>query len=64
MVRFLGKALEIIESWSFARNNDNNPNKNVFNLVPVFTFNHWKSSYVFEKTNGKFMKFDHQGAPD
>ena len=64
MGRFMGKALEIVESWSFDRNYDENPNFKVLNLVPVISLKHWKSAYEFVETNGTFLQFDHQETPE
>ena len=60
----MGKALEIVESWSFDRNYEENPHFKVFNLVLVISLKHWKSAYEFVKTNGTFLQFDHQETPE
>ena len=49
MGRFLSKSKEIVESWSFERNPDDNINAKVFHFVPVIETKLWRSAYEYVK---------------
>lgn len=49
--RFCGKTLEIVHSWSFDRNVEDNVNAKTFHLVPVIELKHWKKAYEYLKVN-------------
>ncbi len=53
--RFCGKTLEIVHSWSFDRNVEDNDNAKIFHLVPVIELKHWKKAYEYLKVNFFFI---------
>ena len=49
MNKFCEQILNIVQSWSYDRNCEFNPNATVFQTLPVITLELWKESYAFVK---------------
>ena len=47
--RFFGKRIEIVESWSYDRNVEENLRAKLFHTLRVIELKNWRSSYKFVK---------------